>query len=265
MSRDRYFSVSMYTTMQRLGGWLGEDKGLSILDYGCGPGSFMAFLREQLGFLNVEGIEINRESVMIGKRNFGLTIASSKDELSRQSYDCVLLLEVIEHLSRPDLYLKEITELVKPGGSLLITTPAVDNMIGRRLPSHCPHYTAPSHVSLFTTRAMELLLRRFGFSVQRMEFDHTNTVVARVAASIFYDLDFLSPQNDDDASDMLYTPNALGHLIRCRTNRSGSLGPLGRPLHVFDSLFARFASRVRSFPRNNHLYVLARKAPGSLA
>jgi 2-polyprenyl-3-methyl-5-hydroxy-6-metoxy-1,4-benzoquinol methylase len=136
--------------MNRLASWLGQDKSLQILDFGCGPGAFLAFLRDKFGFAHVEGLELSRDSVVFARQQYGLTVAATTAELRQPSYDCVILIEVIEHLPDPGAFFAQVAELVRPGGRVLITTPAVDNVYGRFLPSLCMHYTAPSHISLFT-------------------------------------------------------------------------------------------------------------------
>jgi 2-polyprenyl-3-methyl-5-hydroxy-6-metoxy-1,4-benzoquinol methylase/predicted RNA-binding Zn-ribbon protein involved in translation (DUF1610 family) len=263
LSRDRYFSMSMYTDMRRLADWLGDDKSIAILDYGCGTGAFIAFLRDELGFANVEGIEVNQESVAIAKRNFDLNLASSKDELQRKSYDFVLLLEVIEHVPSPHIFFKQVADLVKPGGGVLITTPAVDNMVGRFLPSWCKHYTALSHVSLFTKKALSSLLFRFQFQVERLEVDEYGEILMEALTGALYQLDFASPRSDDDAVDLLFTPNALGQLLGQKTTRDfpfQNMPLLGRiPTYRAGQFVNHLADRVLGIPRNDHLYVLARK------
>lgn len=255
IAKERYFSISMYTDMQRLAGWLGQDKSVSILDYGCGPASFIAYLRDKCGFGNVEGLEINRESVEIARINFDLRIASSCSELNRRAYDIVLLLEVIEHIPQPNIFLEEVAALVKPGGRLLITTPAVDNLLGRFLPWQCPHYTALIHVSLFTKRALTVLLNRFGFTVERFETDKSCQIAQQAVGSLFYKLDFASPKHDSDSSDLLYVPTPLGRLLGLQSSRQMSIAPR---LARLDGFVVR-ATKCLPIPRNNHLYVLARK------
>jgi 2-polyprenyl-3-methyl-5-hydroxy-6-metoxy-1,4-benzoquinol methylase/predicted RNA-binding Zn-ribbon protein involved in translation (DUF1610 family) len=266
LSRDRYFSISMYTDMRRLATWLGDDKSIAILDFGCGTGAFIAFLRDELGFASVEGIEVNRESTAIAKRNFDLKLSSSKDELQHKSYDCVLLLEVIEHVPCPDILFKEIADLVKPGGRVLITTPGVDNLAGRFLPLYCKHYTALSHVSLFTRKAMTSLVSRFGFRVERFEVDEYTGILGEAFASLFYQLDYASPNNDDDVNDSLYTPNALGRFFRQETARDLPLRSLpllsNIPIHRAGRLIHYLTKHLLGIAGNNHLYVLARKDPG---
>src|SRR5204862_8336002 len=115
--------------------------------------------------------------------------------------DVGILLEVIEHIPDPSVFFKSVADLIAPGGCILIATPAVDNLVARFLPSQSPHYVAPSHVSLFTHRAMTALLERHGFTIERMEIDEGVGILDRAAISLLYDLDFVSPRSDDDAND----------------------------------------------------------------
>lgn len=260
IARDRYFSISMYTDMHRLASWLGGDQALNILDFGCGPGAFLALLRDEFGFTNVEGLELSQVSVEFARQHYGLTVASSTAELQRQSYDCVILIEVIEHLPNPAAIFSQLTKLVRPGGHLLITTPAVDNLLGRFFPSLCLHYTAPSHVSLFTKQSLANLLSRFGFEIERIETDACFPALDRAAMSLAYDLDFASPQHDDDNNDALYTPNRVGRLLGFQPRRSAAKGRFGRALQKADQfLMHHMWWRVPHVPKTDHLYVLARK------
>lgn len=257
-----YFSISIGTdAMHHLATWLGDDKSLKILDYGCGPGSFLALLRDKFSFPNVEGIELNRQSVGIAKRNYGLTIASSPEELKHQFYDYVVLLEVIEHLPEPDTFFNQIAGLVKPGGFILIATPAVDNLLDLFFPwfGGAP-YTAPCHISLFTTKALTCLLSRFGFSVERIEIWKTWGVMEKVLAGLVYDLDFLSPCHDDDFNDILFTPNSFGRLLGLKPQRELPYNLFFRALKRADRLLERIARKLMpSLPTNGHMFVLARK------
>jgi 2-polyprenyl-3-methyl-5-hydroxy-6-metoxy-1,4-benzoquinol methylase len=259
--QGHYFSISIgLDTMRHLASWLGNDKSLKILDYGCGPGSFTALLRNEFKFLNVEGLELNKQSVIIAQRNYGLTIASSLEELKHQLYDCVVLLEVIEHIPKPDIFFKQIASLVKPGGCVLIATPAVDNLLGLFLPSYADApYTAPCHLSLFTHKAISCMLSRFGFNIERIQIIQSWGVIEKVIASLVYELDFLSPRSEEDFSDLLYIPNALGRLLGLKPQRSLPSNLFFRALRRVDGLIMRIVKHIPSVPMNGHMYLLARK------
>lgn len=259
IARDKYFSVSIgLDAMLRLGAWLGDNKTARVLDYGCGPGTFMALLRDRFGFSNVEGLELNRQSSKIAKQSYSFDLHRSPEELEHASFDYIVLLEVLEHTADPDAFLRRVTTLLKPGGRILITTPAVDNPISIFLPSHSEApYSAPCHISLFTKKALMSLLTRLNFGIERLEVGHSWSVMEKIMANLFYDLDFLSPRHDDDCNDSLYVPNALGRLLGLKPRRSLS-SLYWRLLRRADSLVARIVRRyLRVVPMNGHMYVLA--------
>jgi|GEM_PF-1896933 len=260
--REGYFSISMYRNMREMASWLGDDQSVSILDCGCGTGTFLALLRDKFGFANVTGCELSRTCVEFARRHYGLTVTLSLDELSPDScYDLVILTEVIEHHPNPASFLGELSARLRPGGHILVTTPAVDNLAGRYLASQCMHYTAPSHISLFTTKALIHLLSRIGFGIERLEIDEFFPTLDRMAMGLLYDLDFVGPRHDHDQIDIAYIPNALGRLLGRESKRVWSVGPIRKRLQRADRILARhFWRRLRALPRTDHLYVLARKS-----
>ena len=253
---DPYLSVSMYTDMRALAGLVAAHAPRRVLDYGCGTGAFLALLRDELGISGVEGLEISARARAAAERSYDLRTAATPADLAHSDYDFVLLLEVIEHVPAPLSFFGEVASLIAPGGLILITTPAVDNPVARYLPSRCAHYTAPSHVSLFTSASLRALLSRFSLEPVHFGTDPAGGFASSLARSALYELDFASPQHDGDLNDALYRPTAVGRLLGRRTCRSpkGPSRPLRAPLHLADRGIERVA------PRPNHLYVIARKA-----
>lgn len=249
---DRYFSASMYTDPRELARLVASYSPERLLDYGCGTGAFLALLRDEFG-IQGDGLEIG-ESARESARDYGLDIASSVEELPSDRYDMVLLLEVIEHVPDPGEFFGEVAKLVNSGGRILITTPAVDNILGRGFPQHCGHYTAPSHVSLFTTEAMEQLLARFSFRPVHLATDRAWGAAREVVLSWLYELDFASPEHDEYTGDRLYVPTRLG---RWRGRTSTRIPTLGRNVSRFTRLADRIVARV--FARPDHVYVVAQK------
>ena len=102
--------------------------GISLLDVGCGGG----LMSEPLYRLGAELTSIDAGNVTIEvARNhaerMGLDIAyrqAAPEELAQQglSFDTVMSLEVIEHVSDVDAFLAAIASLVKPGGALVMGT-----------------------------------------------------------------------------------------------------------------------------------------------
>jgi 2-polyprenyl-3-methyl-5-hydroxy-6-metoxy-1,4-benzoquinol methylase len=257
-TEDPYFSVSMRTDLRRsLARLVASHSPNHVLEYGCGTGTFLALLRDQFGVADVEGFEIGVKARESALRDYDLDVAASPRELKRESYDFVVLLEVIEHIPNPVKIFADIARRVRPGGSILITTPAVDNLLAKFIPSQCAEYTAPSHVSLFTTKAMRLLLDQHNLVPRYFATDPALGVMHGLGRSLFYRLDFVSPQHDNDASDVLLFPTTLGRKVGLQPRRKPPL-----PVRMMFKGFSVADRVLRSLvAQPGHIYVVAEKRP----
>jgi SAM-dependent methyltransferase len=140
---------------------------LRFLDFGCGAGGFLKFLRERGALagrpLDLAGHDVGSYADLLRDRD-GFRILGL-DALAREpdaSYDLISLIEVIEHLPEPLAALQLVARLLKPGGLLLLTTGNLDSPAARRA-GLAYRYCAPEiHVSLFNPRALAALYRRVG-------------------------------------------------------------------------------------------------------
>jgi ubiquinone/menaquinone biosynthesis C-methylase UbiE len=120
-------SLAMKKKNSRLLAILELIEGRKILDVGCHVG-VMARLMEKEG-REILGVDVLEPAIEIA-RTFNQTdnvmyrcgdIFDMK--FQDNAFDCVLFLETIEHVDNPDRYLKEFLRILKPGGSLIISTP----------------------------------------------------------------------------------------------------------------------------------------------
>jgi 2-polyprenyl-6-hydroxyphenyl methylase/3-demethylubiquinone-9 3-methyltransferase len=103
-------------------------QGLSVLDIGCG-GGLVAEPLARLG-ANVTGIDPAPENIAAAKAHaegvrLDITYQAETAEAfaaSGAQFDCVLLLEVVEHVPDVPAFLKTVTPLVKPGGLMIVST-----------------------------------------------------------------------------------------------------------------------------------------------
>jgi 2-polyprenyl-3-methyl-5-hydroxy-6-metoxy-1,4-benzoquinol methylase len=97
--------------------------GISILDVGCGDALFFDRLAE---FGNVEGLEpdarliepANPHSIKIN------TVPFDKNFQPGKRYGLILMLDVLEHLDRPEEAVSCVYDLLDAGGVFLLTVPA---------------------------------------------------------------------------------------------------------------------------------------------
>jgi 2-polyprenyl-3-methyl-5-hydroxy-6-metoxy-1,4-benzoquinol methylase len=99
-----------------------------ILDVGCGDGRALAFLRQSYRG-TLEGVDLSAESAK-ACLNRGFRVFSGDfvelmnlGVLGEKSYDWVLSFHCLEHVSNPLGFVKQMVRLLKPSGSLLISTP----------------------------------------------------------------------------------------------------------------------------------------------
>ena len=148
--------------------------GARVLDYGCGPG----FLLERLlrRGVNAEGLEFSSETLEKATARCGMYPAFAGITLAERlpsplpsgSMDVVFLVEVIEHLLpvEVDATLADVARLLRPGGSLVLTTPHDEDIESSR--TMCPDcgcvFHPWQHVGSYTTASLLPLLARHGIA-----------------------------------------------------------------------------------------------------
>ncbi|KPB00272.1 bifunctional 2-polyprenyl-6-hydroxyphenol methylase/3-demethylubiquinol 3-O-methyltransferase UbiG [Ahrensia marina] len=102
--------------------------GLRILDIGCGGGLLCEpMARMGADVVGADASEKNIEIAKIHAKQSELTIdyrATTSENLDAQGeqFDVILNMEVVEHVSDVDLFLKSCAHMVKPGGLIFIAT-----------------------------------------------------------------------------------------------------------------------------------------------
>jgi len=135
---------------------LGRTPGARILDVGCGAGLFFDAL-ERLG--HVEGIESDRLAVeQAGRWRSRIHVGELDDTFEPGSpFDLILLLDVVEHVDRPDRLLRRAASLLGPGGRILVTVPAFNWL-------WTSHDELNHHVERYTAKAMRHLMNDAGLT-----------------------------------------------------------------------------------------------------
>ena len=104
-------------------------EGMRLLDIGCGEGLSPSPCRG-LGrrLVSVDASEANIKTAMTHAAGAGLKIdyrvgtAEGLIEAGEPPFDIVLNLEVVEHVANPAQFLADTSQLVKPGGFMLVAT-----------------------------------------------------------------------------------------------------------------------------------------------
>lgn len=112
----------------------GIKESSSLLEVGCGDGALSGLIYRTFK-CQLKGLEPSRDGIRFCKTMFEKYGYKGTFEVSEgytfncadNSFDFVILADVIEHIQHPDLMLQEIKRVLKPGGGAIVTTPIRTN------------------------------------------------------------------------------------------------------------------------------------------
>jgi SAM-dependent methyltransferase len=154
-----------------------------VLEIGCGQGSFGARLAQRYRYL---GLEPDRTSWAVAEQRIraaghGEVRNIAVSELGPQTFDLVCAFEVLEHIEDDTAALKEWSARLRPGGWLLLSTPALQRRYGPfdELVGHFRRYDPPAMAGLLEGCGFgEIEIRQYGFPLGYL-LESARNVIAR--------------------------------------------------------------------------------------
>jgi SAM-dependent methyltransferase len=148
-----------------------------ILSVGCGPAGGLIWLIPFAGRRGkIVGLDIEPGHAQVSSKALGFVVgALEKAPLADASFDAVLALDVLEHLDDDGVGLSEAVRLVRPGGLLLITVPALPSLWGSQ-------DVVSEHRRRYTRRTLSQLFEQVGLADYQVSY--FNTFLFPLAAAV---------------------------------------------------------------------------------
>jgi 2-polyprenyl-3-methyl-5-hydroxy-6-metoxy-1,4-benzoquinol methylase len=142
-------------------------KGVRVLDIGCG-------FCESLGYhkargCEVYGVEADENTRRVAER-YGFQVQVGLFDADRYEegfFDYVTMDQVIEHVSDPVATLKGVARVLKPSGSLILSTPNSHGLGARLFGRRWINWHAPYHIQHFSLASLTDAARQAGLTVER--------------------------------------------------------------------------------------------------
>lgn len=142
-----------------------------VLDVGCGYGDFLAEAARS-GF-ETFGTELDFDQADRAARASGAQVKAGTLEscgFPPSSFDVITMWHVLEHLPDPVGSLKAASELLKPGGAIVVAVPDAGSRAARFFKEYWAGYDMPRHLMDFSAPVLEATLRRAGFQPAKRSY-----------------------------------------------------------------------------------------------
>ncbi len=134
-----------------------------ILDLGCGDGSFL--LAAKRAGWSVYGTEINPSAMLDPDI---AVFATTEEARPHGPFDCITMWHSLEHFSDPVHALRDLRQMLNPGGILMIAVPNASGAQARLFGRHWFAVDVPRHLQHFSEDSLVRTARANGFALKRL-------------------------------------------------------------------------------------------------
>ena len=136
--------------------------GGSLLEVGCGFGYLLSeaypYFDRRVG-TDFSAGAVERAKAMADDVYLGGVDALPEGEM----FDCIIAVEVIEHIYDPNRFVSQLASRLNPGGWLIMATPDMGSWWRRILGSKWPSFKLPEHVAYYDRVTLNRLFSQNGF------------------------------------------------------------------------------------------------------
>jgi SAM-dependent methyltransferase len=180
-----------YSSHDKMLQWIGHDR--SVLELGCASGYFSKLLLQQ--GCHIVGVEIDPAAAQLARQYCSDVVIGDLNTLERidypeNSFDVVLLADVLEHLVDPVTALGRWARYAKDEGQVMVSVPNVANWWTRR-ELLCGRWDYAdsgildrTHLHFYTRKTARQLIRLAGLEIVKEDFSQGLSLMGFYYATI---------------------------------------------------------------------------------
>lgn len=148
------------------------NKNSSVLDVGCGQGTFLNYLKLG-GFTDLTGIDLfmNEDEIIY---DFNFIASSLEDFKTSKKFDLILSNHSFEHMDNQLINLKCFENLVSDNGLILLRIPIKSSFVWEKYGVNWYQIDAPRHLFLHTLKSFEILCSKTNLEIEDIIFDSSS-------------------------------------------------------------------------------------------
>lgn len=146
--------------------------GGDLLEVGCGLGFFLSEARS--AFASLTATDYSSGALdQVDTDDVDLHLGGLAELPPERRFDCIVLIQVLEHIYDPIAELRTIHSKLRPDGSVVLAVPNYDSPLRALLGRRWPSFKIPEHVQYFERRSLRRALEAAGFSrIRELPYPH---------------------------------------------------------------------------------------------
>ena len=144
----------------------------TLLDVGSAIGIFIEAIYRRGNPFNIEACDLSKNACIQLEKKFpklkvhNINIYDFKDK--NKYYDAVSLWDTIEHITSPEVLLKNINSILVEKGYLFFSTPNTNSLEWKTMGEDHIQILPPGHVNLYNSKNISILLEKYNFEVVKI-------------------------------------------------------------------------------------------------